>query len=62
VEAPLGFHPHLHILASDGCFHKNGMFAGPRITLDKAFDQAAAKGWIIVDMKRDWKKCSRQNN
>jgi len=32
------------------------MFAGPRITLDKALDQAAAKGWIIVDMKRDWKK------
>jgi hypothetical protein len=104
VEAPLGFHPHLHILVSDGCFHKNGMFsvspaidakaleqifrhkvlkmllakgkitqdmialldkwrhtgynvfAGPRITLDKALDQAAAKGWIIVDMKRDWKK------
>ncbi len=23
-------------------------------TLDKALDQAAAKGWIIVDMKRDW--------
>lgn len=24
-------------------------------TLDKALDQAAAKGWIIVDMKKDWK-------
>jgi phosphoserine phosphatase len=24
-------------------------------TLDKALDQAAAKGWIIVDMKQDWK-------
>jgi len=23
--------------------------------LDKALDQAAAKGWIIVDMKTDWK-------
>ena len=23
-------------------------------TLDKALDQAAAKGWIVVDMKRDW--------
>ncbi|MAF32740.1 MAG: hypothetical protein CL941_02075 [Desulfobacter sp.] len=22
----LGFHPHVHILVSDGCFHKNGMF------------------------------------
>ena len=32
------------------------VFAGPRITLGKAFDQAAAKGWIIVDMKRGWKK------
>ncbi len=23
----LWFHPHLHILVSDGCFHKNGMFS-----------------------------------
>jgi len=22
----LGFHPHLHVFISDGCFHKNGMF------------------------------------
>ena len=25
-------------------------------TLDKALDRAAPKGWIIVDMKKDWKK------
>jgi len=25
-------------------------------TLDKALDQADAKGWIIVDMKKDWNK------
>ena len=25
-------------------------------TLDKALDQANAKGWIIVDMKKDWKE------
>ena len=24
-------------------------------TLDKALDQADANGWIIVDMKKDWK-------
>jgi len=24
-------------------------------SLDKALDQAAANGWIIVDMKKDWK-------
>jgi hypothetical protein len=24
--------------------------------LDKALDEAAAKGWTVVDMKRDWKK------
>ncbi len=24
--------------------------------LDKAWDEAAAKGWIVVDMKNDWKK------
>ena len=23
--------------------------------LDKALDEAAAKGWTVVDMKRDWK-------
>jgi len=23
--------------------------------LDKAWDEASAKGWIVVDMKRDWK-------
>ena len=25
-------------------------------TLDKAWDEAKAKGWIVVDMKRDWKR------
>jgi hypothetical protein len=25
-------------------------------TLDKALDRAAAEGWIIVDMKKDWNK------
>jgi phosphoglycolate phosphatase-like HAD superfamily hydrolase len=25
-------------------------------TLDKALDQANAKGWVIVDMKREWKE------
>ncbi len=25
-------------------------------TLDKALDQADARGWIIVDMKKDWKR------
>jgi phosphoserine phosphatase len=25
-------------------------------TLDKALDRAAAEGWIIVDMKKDWKE------
>ena len=29
--------------------------AGP-FTLDEAWDEAAAKGWIVVDMKRDWKR------
>jgi hypothetical protein len=26
-DFPQGFHPHLHILVSDGCFHGNGMFS-----------------------------------
>jgi len=25
-------------------------------TLDKALDQADAKGWVIVDMKNDWNR------
>ena len=25
-------------------------------TLDKALDRADAMGWVIVDMKKDWKK------
>jgi phosphoserine phosphatase len=25
-------------------------------TLDKALDQAAGKGWILVDMRKDWKR------
>ena len=24
--------------------------------LDKALDEALAKGWTVVDMKKDWKK------
>ncbi|MND06123.1 hypothetical protein D3C83_273230 [compost metagenome] len=24
--------------------------------LDKALDEANAKGWAVVDMKRDWKR------
>ena len=24
--------------------------------LDKALDQARARGWMLVDMKRDWKR------
>ena len=23
--------------------------------LDKALDEAAAKGWVVVNMKNDWK-------
>ena len=30
-------------------------------TLDKALDNAAASGWIIVDMKTDWKKVFPEN-
>jgi hypothetical protein len=24
--------------------------------LDKALDDAPARGWVVVDMKRDWKR------
>jgi len=32
----LGFHPHLHVFISDGCFHENGMF-----TVSPAIDTKA---------------------
>ncbi len=28
----------------------------PPLVLDKALDEAKAKGWTVVDMRRDWKK------
>jgi len=34
---------------NDGAAEKVG-------TLDKALDRADAMGWIIVDMKNDWKQ------
>jgi len=35
----LGFHPHLHILVSDGCFHENGMFTVSPAIDTKALEQ-----------------------
>jgi len=55
----LGFNPHLHILISDGCFHKNGMFSvSPAINndaLEKIFRHMVlkmllAKGKISPDV------------
>ena len=55
----LGFHPHLHILVSDGCFHANGMFSVPPSVNTKALEQIfrhkvlkmlLAKGKITQDM------------
>jgi ribosomal protein S27E len=55
----LGFHPHLHILVSDGCFHANGMFsvslsvdtkALERIFRHKVLKMLLTKGKITQDM------------
>jgi hypothetical protein len=55
----LGFNPHLHVLISDGCFHKNGMFSvAPVIdtdALEKIFRHMVlkmllAKGKISTDV------------
>ena len=55
----LGYHPHLHILVSDGCFHKNGMFTVSPTIDKKALEQLfrhkvlkmlLAKGKITQDM------------
>lgn len=55
----LGFHPHLHILVSDGCFYENGMFcvcssadikALEQIFRHKVLKMLRAKGKITQDM------------
>jgi len=55
----LGFHPHLHILVSDGCFHENGMFSVSHVVDTKALERIfrykvlkmlLAKGKITQDM------------
>ena len=55
----LGFHPHMHILVSDGCFHENGMFsvsstvntnALKQIFRHKVLKMLLAKGKITQDM------------
>ncbi|MBC8463475.1 MAG: transposase, partial [Deltaproteobacteria bacterium] len=38
-DFPLGFHPHLHILVSDGCFHENSMFSVSPSVDNKALEQ-----------------------
>ena len=55
----LGYHPHLHILISDGCFHENEMFSVSSTVDTKAIEQIfrhkvlrmlLAKGKITPDM------------
>ncbi len=38
-DFPLGFHPHLHILVSDGCFHDNDMFSVSSTVDTKTLEQ-----------------------
>ena len=38
-DFPLGFHPHLHILVSDGCFHENNMFSVSPTVYTKTLEQ-----------------------
>ncbi len=43
--------------ASHRCRARMGLRPQSHIgKLDKALDEGAAKGWTVVDMKRDWKK------
>lgn len=54
----LGFHPHLHILVSDGCFHANGMFSvSPSVNtkaLEKIFRYKVLKMLLAKDkIKQD---------
>lgn len=38
-DFPQRFHPHLHILVSDGCFHENGMFSVPPLVETNSLEQ-----------------------
>lgn len=38
-DFPSGFHPHLHILVSDGSFHENGMFSVSPTVKTKTLEQ-----------------------
>ena len=63
----LGFNSHLHVLASDGCFHSQGMFrVAPRfetkqleeIFRHKVFKMLLSKGKIteeLIDMVMTWR-------
>jgi len=62
----LGWHPHLHILCTDGCFYGNGMFrVAPLFELkhleaifrQKVFSMLLSRGKItqdMVDMLMSW--------
>lgn len=66
-DFPLGFHPHLHILVSDGAFHENGMFSVSatvdaktleQIFRHKVFKMLLSKEKImeaLVDMLMKWR-------
>jgi len=66
-DFPLGFHPHLHILVSDGSFHENGMFSvSPSVetkTLEQIFRHKVFKMLLskekitedLVDMIMKWR-------
>jgi len=63
----LGFNPHLHVLISDGCFYRNGMFrVAPRIDTKpleeifryKVFNMLLSRGIItrdLVSMLLSWR-------
>ena len=52
-DFPLGFHPHLHILVSDGSFHENDMFSvSPTVdtkTLEQIFRHKVLKMLLTKD-------------
>jgi hypothetical protein len=50
-DFPPGFHPHLHILVSDGSFHENDMFSvSPTVdskTLEQIFRHKVLKMFLV---------------
>lgn len=52
-DFPLRFHPHMHILVSDGCFHENNMFSVSSIVATKTLGHIFRHNVLKMLLKKD---------